>query len=56
MCGRFIATVEHDLLECWQSVEQQAPAALGARPLFNARLSRSGPRHLVWGGQAISDL
>jgi hypothetical protein len=34
MSSRFIAAVEHDLLESWRPTEQQAPAALGAGPLF----------------------
>src|SRR5215469_13249690 len=48
----FIAAVEYDLLECWLSAEQQAPAAPAARPLFDTASHHSLPRHLVCGGQA----
>src|SRR5262249_41146171 len=54
--GPLIAAVEHDLRKGWWPAEKQPPAALGARPLLDAVFQCSRPRHLVWGGQANSDL
>src|SRR5262249_10719351 len=56
MGGPLIAAVEHALLKGWRPAEKQPPAALGARPLLDAVFQPSRPRHLVWGGQANSDL
>jgi hypothetical protein len=47
MGGQFIASIEDDLLKGWRPAQQQPPAALGARPLFNAGLRRSRPLHLM---------
>jgi hypothetical protein len=51
-----VAALEYGLLERWQPAKQQPPAAPGARPLVDAVLQRSCPRHLMWGGQQDSDL
>jgi len=56
MSRPFVARLEHDLLELRRPAKQQPPAALGARPLLDARRQRPRPRHLMWGGQPNSDL